>query len=450
MNTMTAIALLTMNQCIGGTCTMPPAAPIVGSQWRPATPAPNVTQRQPGRLPEQPKHPATVEIKSHATDRIKHGRGVYLGDGLILACAHILGAGWEPRVAIGGETHRAEIVDTDALLDLSLLRIPDTPAPSMRLAPDDPEPGTRVTTAGRPGTVLGYRKKFLVARSQVNNGESGSPIYSNAGIVGILAEQETIGNDITILGPSVGSIRKFIEEATGLTRKKDDLPMIPVPVTPSAPSPGIDEDRIREIIAEVMPAAETAREEPEGYRSQQAPDLSDMALQALISWGLPIGLSALGLGGLVPAVMYGHRGLRYLRRRRRERKDRKRREKTAKDAQKQRERREGEREPEQPSQQQEPRDGQGGGGATDPPRGFPHSEPEYGAIPRKADDALQLVQLGEQEGRSPLYDALIGRIALYEAERLIDGNADELEKEWATRFRNQLLERLNSIAPPAV
>ncbi|KKL23530.1 hypothetical protein LCGC14_2424470 [marine sediment metagenome] len=72
----------------------------------------------------------------------------------------------------------------------------------------------------------------------------------------------------------------------------------------------------------------------------------------------------------------------------------------------------------------------------------------FSTLPRKAKEARQFLQLSKLEGRSPLFDALIGRLALDELDDTIDGNRPE--KDYAIRLKERLMRRFNEIAPVSV
>ncbi len=76
------------------------------------------------------------------------------------------------------------------------------------------------------------------------------------------------------------------------------------------------------------------------------------------------------------------------------------------------------------------------------------SADSFSTLPREAKEARQLLQLSELEGRSPLFDALIGRLTLDELDDSIDGNRPE--KDFAVQFKERVMRRFNEIAPVSV
>ena len=76
------------------------------------------------------------------------------------------------------------------------------------------------------------------------------------------------------------------------------------------------------------------------------------------------------------------------------------------------------------------------------------SADSFSTLPRESKETRQLLQLSELEGRSPLFDALVGRLVFDELDDAIDGNRPE--KDWAVQFKERILRRFNEIAPVSV
>lgn len=70
--------------------------------------------------------------------------------------------------------------------------------------------------------------------------------------------------------------------------------------------------------------------------------------------------------------------------------------------------------------------------------------------PRDTTEAKQLLRLSQREGRAPLLDALFGRLADDELANIVDGSADQSEKNWAAQLKAKLTERFNEMAPLAI
>ncbi|MCH8841261.1 MAG: trypsin-like peptidase domain-containing protein [Planctomycetes bacterium] len=68
--------------------------------------------------------------------------------------------------------------------------------------------------------------------------------------------------------------------------------------------------------------------------------------------------------------------------------------------------------------------------------------------PRDDHETRQLLQLSRLEGRDPLQDATVGRLALDRLDEIADSErSDPDHKTWADRLRRELRERFNEIAP---
>ena len=75
---------------------------------------------------------------------------------------------------------------------------------------------------------------------------------------------------------------------------------------------------------------------------------------------------------------------------------------------------------------------------------------EIGIVPRDDTEAKQFLRLSQLEGRSPVHDALVGRIAFDEIQNTIDHEPAGSEAVWAQSLKDTLLTRFNEMAPTAV
>ena len=73
-----------------------------------------------------------------------------------------------------------------------------------------------------------------------------------------------------------------------------------------------------------------------------------------------------------------------------------------------------------------------------------------GSIPRNDTETIEFLRLSQLEGRSPLRDALIGRLTFDALDNAIESQPDGPEANWARRLKRQLEDRFNEMAPPAV
>ena len=76
--------------------------------------------------------------------------------------------------------------------------------------------------------------------------------------------------------------------------------------------------------------------------------------------------------------------------------------------------------------------------------------PEFQGLPRDDPEAVQFLQLSAREGRSPVRDALVGRLAFDELDNVIDSGTDRPQADWARTLKRTLETRVNDMAPLAV
>jgi len=69
-------------------------------------------------------------------------------------------------------------------------------------------------------------------------------------------------------------------------------------------------------------------------------------------------------------------------------------------------------------------------------------------IERDDRESRQLLRLSQLEGRDPLQDATVGRIALDRLDAIAESqHSKNDQKEWADQLRREVRERFNEIAP---
>ncbi len=148
------------------------------------------------------------------------GSGVYIGDKLVLTCAHLYCDGESPETGVvefqSGERYRVVARSLDYHWDQGLLEVSDAPkVPFATIANTNPVAGENVTAIGfdhgrqlvaRTGVVVKYgaptpddRPDWFVVTNAVHEGCSGGPIFNNRGeVIGNLwgsraAENTTVG-----------------------------------------------------------------------------------------------------------------------------------------------------------------------------------------------------------------------------------------------------------------
>jgi Trypsin-like peptidase domain len=126
------------------------------------------------------------------------GYGIYLGKGLFITAAHVVGHGWwtKPKVAIGGKEYQTSIVKEGSFegTDLTLLSVEENLLP-MRLrlrknalCQEPPRPGQQVVTVVPEGVVrshiiaperlpLAVRRFSTVIADVAQTGNSGSGVF---------------------------------------------------------------------------------------------------------------------------------------------------------------------------------------------------------------------------------------------------------------------------------
>jgi len=82
-----------------------------------------------------------------------------------------------------------------------------------------------VTVAGHTGTVLGYVGSDIEVRANVQQGDSGGPIFSSQGLVAILTEYAP--GQGRCIGPNVLLVSTLLDGLAG-PPQKDERPMVPV------------------------------------------------------------------------------------------------------------------------------------------------------------------------------------------------------------------------------
>ena len=71
-------------------------------------------------------------------------------------------------------------------------------------------------------------------------------------------------------------------------------------------------------------------------------------------------------------------------------------------------------------------------------------------LDRDLDEARQLLRLSGLEGRDPLQDAALGRLAIDRLDADADSDRNPAKAKWADQLRRELKERFNEIAPTSV
>ena len=419
------------------------------------------------------------------------------GEEIILTCGHLFrGPRGEVTVTFyDGRRFEAEVLAVDQRWDLAALAIVARDAAAVKIAVEHPRPGEPLRSCGygsdgrywcNPGQALGYARtagtsthETLQLSGFARQGDSGGPVLNREGeLVAVI--WGTDGR--SVMGTYCGRIRQFLDhlvrpcvprpERPGVVPVVPIVPVAPaVPVDPAAPAepvpgpvdtrPFTADDRQQAIqqqlkdlagvledtnrrIGEEQQSADRRTEKIEealtlliGLKSriEEVPAALDLenvrsvireAAAGVVASGvaadqgsglaqslLPGVLAALGWTGppAIAAIVALRLASGLIRRRRRKRAE--------------------------------------SGGAAGAAAGFFHKS-GVGTIPRDDQEAAQFLRLSQLEGRSPLHDALVGRIALDEIQNTMDAKPDGPEVEWARTLKQKLEDRFNQMAPAAL
>jgi len=419
--------------------------------------------------PNSPPIPAVCRVFAPDPEGVYVGSGSLVdvneakGVALVLTGWHVIRGATKP-VSVqfpGGHRSGATVVKTDQAADLAALAIFwKSGGPKPLSVGQAVRPGERLTAAGwgpegcwqsftgpmtQPVSFDGGKSwEAIELKAAVREGDSGGPILNGrrelVGVISACRPPVTVGSGpvairrflASILGPVKRPLVPIEENPpptspppgkpaaeSGVSREKPPVESLPPPPDPAATAPTA-------ATREARPLAEASKTLRDALGSTDAPGKRPGAVEGLVSrappaatlalpewlstalpWMVGAGTAATGTGSIWLAVALAARFLRW-RRQRRARK---------------------------------------GGAAAPAAGGFPAG---VGAIPRDTTEAFQLLQLSAMEGRSPLSDALLGRITLDELDNTIDAEPDGSEANWARRLKDTLLRRYDAIVPPAL
>jgi S1-C subfamily serine protease len=127
-----------------------------------------------GLVVAPPSAPRAVTVRAGADA----ATGFVVGDGRVLTVAHVLG----PHVRVDGRA--ARLLRRDDRLDLALLAVPGVRGEAPRIASRDPR---IVRRADARVDGSGWRRPVLELRTEVEDGDSGSPVVASDGrLVGVV------------------------------------------------------------------------------------------------------------------------------------------------------------------------------------------------------------------------------------------------------------------------
>ena len=387
--------------------------------------------------------PAIVQIIS------KQGGQPWIGSGVLVASAksdvaHVLTAAHviPPRpdsvsIVFRGNYNpvAATVVSRDETLDLALLAISPPAITPYTVATSKPRLNDILWASGYAGAtgrtevvkgrLLHFAtvddrddKEAIMLAGSVSDGVSGGAIVNaNGELVGIISTSD----DEVVTGTHCVEILKFLARAIGTPAM---MPMRPGAKSPSPPDPlPVSKP------ATVADARETGTVQLDASIASIAAigdvdTLSPSAGPTLLATALPVALRALGWSAppSILALLAARFGWAAWRRRR-----------AGKGSVGSVKSKDKQREPD--------------GAVADAADEFLS---EIGIVPRDDTEAKQFLRLSQLEGRSPVHDALVGRIAFDEIQNTIDHEPAGSEAVWAQSLKDTLLTRFNEMAPTAV
>lgn len=337
-----------------------------------------------------------------------------------------------------GRKFTVEVLGRDEVWDVAVLRFDGGNIPVMHLAANPPNRGDRVCAhgygyAGRQyrascGVALGYVSpvecpvaNILVSKIVSRDGDSGGPIVNSKGeVVGLISGSD----DVATYGSWAARIMVVMNRIISDKVRRVDFAKNYDPVSPPAPplemtgSAGLGAtiprrpptkviDKGLNKASETHENAETNAKAPSAGLGLLNTSTLENATQDFLSIAIPVAASTLGIGltgGSGYAAWVALKGILALYRRKKRK----------------------------------------GGSA-----GVPADD--FSPIRRETEETKELLQLSLREGRSPLHDALVGRLAFDELDHIIDSQlSDESIKGWAKALKYRLEERFNEIAPVSV
>ena len=226
---------------IGGRCGPQGCNPQPRYQPGPPRPAQPVRQATPTRQPAGKRHPSEIQVRAVCPRAMQYGTGSFVlfeGKQYIVTCAHIFEPGWTAEVKLNNQWVKTVILKGAAIADIAILKAPANHPTPLILAPTFASPGTRITQAGRAGTVIGYEGGNIQIKCLAQEGDSGGPIYSVKGIVGIVAEYSPTDLGGCTIGPNVTLISDLLKSLL-VSPPVNKRPLVPVD-PPAMPKAKID------------------------------------------------------------------------------------------------------------------------------------------------------------------------------------------------------------------
>ena len=386
--------------------------------------------------------------------------------GLVLSCAHLFrgGAGQIVVQFDDGRTHGARLVAIDHEADLAALAIANPHQQPVELA-FDIQPGEQLSACGfgprgvfqcAAGSVVGGAtsdgQDSLVIAGAVRPGDSGGGVFDGRGRLVAVVWGERDGQTYASSGRP---LRDFLRRVLGRQAACPGGVCPPVnrqpsqvengqQVQPRLRQPAVDADsglvkrveqlesglaRIGQDLAKAVGQVEQGESEARTWRDSIADKLAGISGRKAGRAAGTLAVTALGISGPAGWGLVAASGVagwlikRQLGRRRRSEA--------------------GDERGENPSPPTSPQREEGGRAAGR----FRQSKEIHQPVERDLDEARQLLQLSRSEGRDPLQDAIVGRLALDRLDTLAERDSQPDQARFADQLRRELRERFNDIAP---
>ncbi|MCV7172643.1 acid resistance serine protease MarP [Mycobacterium sp. CPCC 205372] len=188
--------------------------------------------------------PSVVKIRGFAPgcQKVLEGSGFVISPGRVMSNAHVVAGSETVTVDAGGQEYEAFVVSYDPAADISILDVPDLPAPALEFVTEDAPDGTDAVVLGYPGggdftpTAARVRERIelngpdiyqkstvsrhvYTIRGQVRQGNSGGPMIDREGrVLGVVF-------GAAVDDPDTGFVLRYSEIARQLMNVNNTAPV---------------------------------------------------------------------------------------------------------------------------------------------------------------------------------------------------------------------------------
>jgi S1-C subfamily serine protease len=173
---------------------------------------------------------------------VLEGSGFVISPGRVMSNAHVVAGSETVTVDAGGQEYEAFVVSYDPAADISILDVPDLPAPALEFVTEDAPDGTDAVVLGYPGggdftpTAARVRERIelngpdiyqkstvsrhvYTIRGQVRQGNSGGPMIDREGrVLGVVF-------GAAVDDPDTGFVLRYSEIARQLMNVNNTAPV---------------------------------------------------------------------------------------------------------------------------------------------------------------------------------------------------------------------------------